>query len=279
MSSSGDIGYLKYTSMGRGQPLLLLHAMGLDHSCFRPAFDRLAERFEVVYLDLPGCGRSRPWASYEALTHDSIADAIATFCEQRGFNDIVLLGHSQGGFLAQEFALRHPRLLSALVLVGTAPALDYMDVVMANAQARADETQLAAVTRVFSSPMPSDESFAELWRTILPLYFAQPAEERWAALMGDVLFSAAAWNRSAELLGSFDVRAQLAEISLPTLLVSGEDDWITPPAQGAARIAQGISSADVVVLPSCGHFPWVERSEAFFAALEPWLLTTTSATS
>ncbi|MGZ6839800.1 MAG: alpha/beta fold hydrolase, partial [Frankiaceae bacterium] len=110
---------LHYETLGAGPRCLVMHGgLGLDHSHLRPAIDRLADRLELVYYDHRGNGRSgRPplgTLSIEQLAED--ADALAA---RLGFEEVLVLGASYGGFVAQELAVRHPGRVRGLVLVGT----------------------------------------------------------------------------------------------------------------------------------------------------------------
>jgi 3-oxoadipate enol-lactonase len=89
---------------------------------------------------------------------------------------------------------------------------------------------------------------------------------------------AAAFNRGQfELLPGFDVTDQLARIEVPTLCVGGTEDWFTPPEYGPRRLADGIPNARLHVLEQCGHFPFLDRPEAFGRAVRSWLTDRTKA--
>ncbi|MCP4361821.1 MAG: alpha/beta fold hydrolase [Chloroflexi bacterium] len=84
---------------------------------------------------------------------------------------IILFGHSYGGFLAQEYALRYQDKLAGLILCDAAPVIDYMDVMQANAGARGTAEQLATLGQAFGRPMADDADFQGVWEMIMPLYF------------------------------------------------------------------------------------------------------------
>ena len=97
--------------------VLLLHGGpgSFDHSYFMPDFARLAEVAQVVYLDLPGHGRS-DHGDAESWTFESCADGVRDLCEAVGLEHPVVYGHSLGGMVAMVLAARHPELPGALVL-------------------------------------------------------------------------------------------------------------------------------------------------------------------
>ena len=110
MHVTSDGTELFVESMGAGPSILVLHGgPGMDHTYFRPDFDRLADRWYVVYLDLRGNGRSEHGdraTTIELLAADS-AEVISAFGGRA-----IVIGHSFGGFVAQELALSHPELSS-----------------------------------------------------------------------------------------------------------------------------------------------------------------------
>jgi len=117
--------------------MLLMHGgLGLDHSAFPPYFDNLGDLLTLIYYDHRGNGRSARPDSFEAITHATWVDDADALRAQLGYEQIILFGHSYGGFLAQEYALRYPERLAGLILCCTAPAIDYMPLIQANAAAR-----------------------------------------------------------------------------------------------------------------------------------------------
>ncbi len=93
---------------------------------------------------------------------------------RREYDRVVLLGHSYGGFLAQEFALRHPERLSGLILCSTTPAFDYGDVVMGNASRRGEPEQVELLNEGFGAPVASDEPLANIARSVPARLRAHP---------------------------------------------------------------------------------------------------------
>src|SRR5690606_27378862 len=102
-----------YEVIGQGRPIMVMHGgLGLDHTYLRPWLDPLAEHFQLIFFDFSGNGRS-PRASFEGVTHETWADEADALREHLGIERMVLMGQSYGGFLAQEYALRHQDKLDA----------------------------------------------------------------------------------------------------------------------------------------------------------------------
>src|SRR5438132_6136998 len=97
--------------------VVLLHGGpgSFDHSYFKPDFERLSNVVQVIYLDLPGHGRSE-WGDPADWSFELCADAVRDFCETVGIRRPIVYGHSLGGFVALAYAVRHPGHAGALVL-------------------------------------------------------------------------------------------------------------------------------------------------------------------
>lgn len=274
MQSHLNHGSLHYETLGDGPPMLAMHGgLGLDHTVFRPWLDPLAESLELIYYDHPANGRSRFDGEASELDHELWVEAADALRAQRGHERIVLFGHSYGGFLALEYALRHGDRLRALVLANTAAVLDYQDAMIANARRKApDEATFQSVLEALSGPVEDDAAAAETFRRIHPIYFHDYDPAKHDAVLEDVRFRAVALNRSTfECLPAYDVSGRLGEIAAPTLVLSGADDWIMPPEHAGERLAAGIPGAEHVVFQESGHWPFVEEPERFLEVMRSWL--------
>ena len=178
-------------------------------------------------------------------------------------------------FWGQEYAVRYPERLDGLVLLCTAPALDYPDIIQANAEARAKTPDaVAGVEEAFApDPLARDEDFGNIMKRIGPLYFHNPEEheEGVNSVMANVQFSAPAWNHCSEhCMPEFNTMEALPNIEVPTLIISGADDWITPAEQGQ-RMHDVIPNSELVIFEKSGHFPYIEEEGAFFQTVREWL--------
>jgi proline iminopeptidase len=246
--------------------------MGLDHTCFRPWLDPLASTHSLIYYDHLGNGRSPRPGNWDEVTHASWADDADALREHLGFETTVVLGHSYAGFLALEYALRHPTRVRGLVLVCAAPVFDHGEQVLANAGARGTPAQAQRVVEMLTEPMPDDEAMRDAFEAILPLYFHRWDPGAGEALVADLACSAAAFNHgNAVCLPTADYRDRLGEITAPTLVISASDDWIMPAGRGGERLAQGIPGARYEVIDKSGHFPFVERRHEFLDLLGSWI--------
>ncbi len=215
-------------------------------------------------------GQGRPMLLMHSMaTWADEADALRA---SLGHEHIILLGHSFGGFIAQEYALRYGEHLDGLILCDTAPVVDYQDVIMANAQSRGTPEQVQAVIEGLSAPVADDARFQQLLTTILPLYFNTYDPKVGAKMDEATEYSAGAFNQGMGVcLPTFNVLSRLGEITVPTLIMAGRHDWITPPAQGAERLHAGLPNAKLVIFEESGHFPFIEEHDKFVYAVRDWL--------
>lgn len=266
---------LFYTVHGDGPPLLLMHGgPGLDHTYFRPWLDPLGEHVQLIYYDQLGSGRSERPAHYDGIGFDTWTAEADALRAHLGHERIVVLGHSFGGYVAQEYALRCGEHLAGLILCSTAPALDYPDVIMANAQSRSTPRQFETVVENFSNlaAAADTEHFRTVWTTILPLYFETYDPEVGARMDESTRYNGAVFSHAmTKCLPTFNTLPRLGEISVPTLVLAGRHDWICPPAQGAERLHAELPNAELVVFEESGHFPFIEERTRFLSAVIEWL--------
>ena len=254
---------------GRGRPIVVIHGgLGLDHTYMR-ALDRISDLAELIYIDIRGNGRS-PHDGLATMTFESIADDIDALRVELGFEQWGVLGHSFGSFVALVYAMRHSTHVDALVLLDTAASFAHAPAALDGAAKRDQPDALAALKSALGVPATNNDDFGALWRAVVPLYF-HAWHQRHLGAFADTMYSAAGYNRGGDLLGTFNVRGELARITAPTLLITGDDDFITPADLCAAPVARGITHARLAVIPEAGHFPHLETPVAFDAELRSWL--------
>jgi proline iminopeptidase len=251
--------------------VLALHGgPGFDHAYFKPALSSLSDTAQVIYLDQRGQGRSAQ-APIETCTLEQMADDAAALCRVLGIDRPTIFGHSAGGFVALNLALRHPELVGRLVLVDTAAATADMAGATATLQERLGTAARTVAERMFGGDL-SEPAIAEFWRLVGPAYVGDPAR---AAAVADALGrssfnSEVAGHYFRHRAALYDVRARLGEIRVPTLVVVGELDWLCSP-RTARNIAAGIPGAEIRVFPGAGHFPFLEQPEEFAGVIRRYL--------
>jgi pimeloyl-ACP methyl ester carboxylesterase len=233
----------------------------------------LGGRFTLVLLNPRGTeGSDRPADARGYRVEDYVSDLD----ELRAH---LLLGHSHGGVVAQAYAAAHPGRVDRLVLASTlARFADEQHAAMeAGMRSKAGEAwyedALAALEDEQEGRFETDEELAELAFREFPFYFARfgDAERAYLELLrGEIPVADALLLFNNEIFTTFDLRPELPQITAPTLVITGEDDFITGPACAADFAV--ISTARTVILPDCGHFIFVEARDRFRAELEAFLV-------
>ncbi|WP_187830470.1 alpha/beta fold hydrolase [Siccirubricoccus phaeus] len=235
--------------------LVLLH--GIGGAAWGPTLPALAGH-EVLDWPLPGYGGSPMLAetSFPAWAA-SLRDAL----DAAGVAQAVLLGHSIGGMLAQEFALAFPARVRALILYATTPSFGGRDPSFAE-----------AFLRERLAPLEAGQSMAELAAESMPSLLGPeaPPEAAPAAIAALAATPEAAYRATVRCLTSFNRREDTARIAAPTLLVAGERDPLAPP-RTMERMQQAIAGSRLVVLPRAGHLAHLEFPAAFNTAVAGFL--------
>lgn len=258
---------LYYREAGGGLPCLVMHGgLGIDHS-YLAGLDILGDALRLVWYDHRGNGRSgRP--PIETLTFAQLADDADALRAHLGHERIAVLGHSIGGAIALEYALRHPERISHLILVCTAPSFDLSHPDAAERLARKGMT--AEMAEALAHAGESDAALRRYVELAGPLYFHTFDAARYRQMIAGIAYSAAAMVRGFQITAGWEILPRLAGLRAPTLLVAGGGDAITPP-EASMALQRGIPGAELVVLDHSGHFPWVEQPQEFAASVGDWL--------
>jgi len=245
--------------------IVLLHGgPGFDHSNFKPAYAQLTDLAQLVYLDHRGNGRSdRDDPSTWNL--DAWAEDVKGLCDVLEIERPIILGWSFGGFVAMRYAALYPDHLSKLILQSTATRMDIDRIVEGFRGVGGDEP--AAAAAAFWSA-PSDETMAGYMEHCLGLYSTEPLDP-------DII---ARCVLNIELLKGFDgeremdLGAGLGAVTVPTLVLAGAQDPITP-LSAAEEIVAALppASATYQVFERSGHFIQLTEPEAFFAAVRSFV--------
>jgi proline iminopeptidase len=245
---------------------------GFDHSDWVPWLKPLTRDIQLLYVDHRGNGRSsRP--PLETCTPQAMADDLEQLRTHLGIERLVVFGASFGGMVALTYAVRHPHGLSKLILSSTAASYQFVDEARRLARERGTTEQIEAIMPILNGTLRDEDHLAAAWPVARPLYYAH-YDPRLDA-------SGAATIRNLDLLNWFfsrgvrdyDLRSRLAEVDTPTLVLSGQHDFICPPSQ-AAELATGLRNARLVSFERSGHLPHKEQAAEFRTAVRRFVLGT-----
>ena len=250
---------IEYDVRGDGPALLFLHAFPLGLFMWDAEAEAFSDRHRVVRFDARGFGGTAPGDG--PLTMERIADDGAALLGLLGIEKAVVAGCSMGGYAAFAFARRHPERLDGLVLQDTRAGADTDDArnYRASLATKVLEAGASAAVEAFLPKLVGETT----WRDNPSL--VSRLRERILATSPQGIAQAL-----AGLGARPDSRDTLAAIRVPTLIVVGEEDVLTPPAEAEA-MAEAISGSRLEVIPSAGHLSNLENPQAFAAALRRFL--------
>ncbi|MEU5808763.1 proline iminopeptidase-family hydrolase [Streptomyces sp. NPDC047718] len=262
---------------GTRPPLLVLHGgPGVPHGYLTDLDAMTSSGRTVVYYDQAGCGRSDPLDDPAEWTPDTFVEEVGAVREGLGLDRVHLFGHSWGGMLALEYALRRPPGLASLVLAGTCASVPLLASevrrLMDRLPAGVRETLArheAAGTTDSAEYQEAAASFFTLWMcrlSPLPEHVARASAAVNAELYGAML--GAEWNITGTL-ADWDVTERLGELDLPVLVTTGRYDEITPAV--VRPLVEGIRGAQWMVFEESAHLSTAEEPERYRAGLESFL--------
>jgi 3-oxoadipate enol-lactonase len=245
--------------------LVFLHGIGGAARAWRRQICDFSSVYRAVAWDMPGYGGSAPLPTVSMVT---LADALQDFLEAIGAQKPILVGHSIGGMIVQEWLIKHPLAASAVVLAQTSPAFGKAD---GDWQKSFIEARLGPLDRGETMPALAPRLVAEL--------AGDGPDADGMVLARDCMASVpeASYRASMMALLGYDQRRALKDIKVPTLVLSGAMDK-NAPAPMMAKMASYIPHAIYAELDGAGHLANLERPDAFNSALKQFLKTTVAAT-
>jgi len=242
------------TGSPEGEPVLLLHGYTDSAFSFSPVLPFLPSSFRAIVPDHRGHGMSeRPERGY-AMT-DFAADAVALL-DCLGIERATVVGHSMGGFIAQQMAIEHPERVERLVLAGTA------------ANPRNESVlELRAAVEALEDPVPPEFArefqASTIHRRLPPAFFD-------AVVAESLRLPSQTWREVMSGMMAMRIEAELHRIRVPTLVLWGDRDAIFG-RDLQHRLCAGIAGAELRVYPETGHALHWEQPECFAGDLESFV--------
>lgn len=252
-----SIGDMVVHVSGAGAPLVFVHGFTTTAEFWREQTQAFSPHFKVIRINLPGHGIS-PRPEGREYTIEAFANDVFEVFRALEIDSAVLVGLSMGGTVAQVFTLSHPDQVRALVLVGATPHGLGEDVNADNVLKAIEESGV-----VSASQNVIERSFGRTASSELVVFAKQEVAQTPAFVARQAITS----------LNASDSREHLSNIRVPTLVVVGDEDIITPPAESAV-LAKGIPDCRLEVVGDAGHFPMLEQPEEFNRVLGEFLVDT-----
>ncbi len=245
--------------------LVFLHGIGGAARAWRGQLDFFKDRYRTIAWDMPGYGGSAPLPTVSIA---ALAGALQDFLQQVGAIKSIIVGHSIGGMIVQQWLAKNPHIAGAVVLAQTSPAFGKPD----------GDWQKAFIDARLG-PLDRGETLASLAPSLVKELVGDDPDISGMELARDCMASVpeATYRATMLALMGFDLRNALKNIAVPTLVLSGSKDN-NAPAPMMAKMASYIPSAKYVELEGVGHLANLERPVAFNAALDHFLKANVAAT-
>jgi pimeloyl-ACP methyl ester carboxylesterase len=222
--------------------LLFIHGAGGNHRIWE---NQTRYFSNAIAVDLPGHD-----SGDGKRTVDEYVDYVKKFCDEKSLKNIVMVGHSMGGAITLKFALTYPEYLKAIVLVDTGAKLKVAPIIFEEIKRNYDNVMELMKKYAFSEKTPIEikNKTVEIMKRVKPEVF-----------YGDF-----------EACDKFDVMESLNKINLPTLIICGKDDLLTP-VKYSEYLRANIPNSTLKVLDDAGHMVMLEKPEEFNKILEDFV--------
>src|SRR5450755_2409419 len=279
-----------YKSFGRGKPLMILHGgPGASHDYFLPYLTSLARHHRLIFIDERGSGRSQTLDDPSGYTVENMVEDTEAVRQALGLGQISLLGHSYGGVVAQAYALKYQKNLSALILASTFCSTKAINEVFVRMKEK-----MPAELRDHINKMEAEGLYGHGKDYEKNRYTAEYMTAAW----GDGYFpyvyqnhpdpnydpvdnGKMSWDLYREMWGSHgefvidgnlksvEYGDRLSSIHVPTLVTAGDHDECDPSL--ARYMSDKIIGSKLAILPQSGHMTFVDQPGMFEKAVEEFL--------
>lgn len=280
----GDGASLFYRMVGAGPDILvMIHGgPGMDMGYMVPDFGPLAERHRLLFYDQRGAGRSQRLRDDASLyTMDRHVADLEALRRQFGLEKLTLVAHSFGPAIAARYAMAHPDRVARMVFIGPVPprAGDLWKRYGDNLESRLTSEERAELARLETAMVSGEDpvqACRAYWAIAVKPRVASP--ELVSRVTGEFCGAGAeairagmgiAGPHTTTSLGEWDFRSGLAAVRAPTLIIHGEAEAI--PMDLVEEWTTALPNARLVKVPGASHFPYVERPELVWPAIESFL--------
>jgi proline-specific peptidase len=267
-----------YKTIGRGRPLVLLHGgPGSTHDYFLPYVLPLARSRQLVFIDERGSGKSQRLEDHSHYNLEAMSADVEAVRVALGLGQVDLLGHSFGGVLAQDVAIRYPGSIRRLVLASTGSSAarinaDFKtikDSLDKDLRARIEELEARGIIGPDGAQLPEYRQLADQAEGPYNYFVRPPAwSESGESLGWDVLNQM--WGAKSDFhidgnLKDFDFTPDLRKLNIPALVIYGDHDLVSDAT--ARESHEALPGSQLVEIPRSAHMTMVDQNGAFNDAI------------
>ena len=244
---------LYYEIHGKGIPLILIAGLASDSQSWTPIISDLSQHYLVITLDNRGVGRSKPQDIEVSI--QQVADDCIGLIRHLGLSSVNLLGHSMGGFVALDLAIRYPERINKLILAGTSAS---------------NSRRNNALFSNWASCLETGMDLGLWFRNIFYWIFSARFFESETAVNDAVRYaveyphpqSAIGFRNQVNAIASYDCTEALSGVAAKTMVISGKEDLLFP-TEVCARLVQAIPEAVLSVIDNAAHSIHIEPPRTF----------------
>ena len=271
-----------YKTIGRGRPLVLLHGgPGSTHDYFLPYVLPLARSRQLVFIDERGSGKSQRLEDHSHYNLEAMSADVEAVRVALGLGQVDLLGHSFGGVLAQDVAIRYPGSIRRLVLASTGSSAarinaDFKtikDALDPELRARIEALEARGIIGPDGAQLPEYRQLADQAEGPYNYFVRPPAwSESGESLGWDVLNQM--WGAKSDFhidgnLKGFDFTPDLRKLKIPALVIYGDHDMVSDAT--ARESHEALPGSLLVEIPRSAHMTMVDQNAAFNDAVSRFL--------
>ncbi len=231
---------------------------GADHTSYKPTFSHLTKTLQLVYFDHRGQGRSAR-GDKATYTLDNNVEDMEGLRQYLGLDKIVVIGTSYGGMVALSYAVRYPEHVSDLIVIASAANAEFLSRAQQNLAQQGTPEQQEIAQYLWQGKFETEDQLRDYFQVMGSLYALNYNPTAAAAAWQRTILSVDAINMAfGGFLKTYNVLDKLHQITAPTLILAGEQDWICPP-ECSIKIAQAIPQAELTIFENCGHLIRVDQ--------------------
>lgn len=263
----------RYAVVGQGPVCLMpTPGWGPSYDAYLLAMKPLERYLTLVHLDTRGTGKSQRPPTPNDYTLTQFMDDLTALQTYLNQPKVWLMGHSQGGYLVMRYASLYPDRCRGLLVIDGTVGKD--SVYEADFEKQLLKRQSEPWFKgAYKTGVDESRPISERLNLAMPFYFhdARTMPAAMTTLSKSSQSAQAYQGFKTSKMGDTFLLPTLNRITAPTLVLVGDDDFICPVESQAKRIRAAIPTADLVIIPEAGHFPFLEQRDRFFAKTEAWL--------
>jgi proline iminopeptidase len=266
---------LHYVVSGKG-PICIFPTPGWGPNldAYKNSMPELEKTFTMVWLDTRASGLSEGSDNPEDYQTNDFIEDIEQLRIHLKQEKVWIAGHSMGGWQVLNYGIKYNKNLNGIIAIAAFAGLDQMaqDEYVKAIQKRSSAPYYAAGSKMLLGQDTTKRTLQENMGYIMPFYFHDQANLPKFMAVENVKLSQKAWEMTSKGgLGSEQILDFLPKITVPTLVLVGDDDFICDQVSHASRIHKAIKNSQLSVIKNAGHFIWIEQPKAFFGEINNWM--------